>query len=120
MTKNLSISAGRKFLILPVIYCCLSGLAWATSVNHDLPAISGVDIPKPPGKPSQPPEKENCYCPQNYDPVVCDGGAVFPNACVAGCAGANNCGTGTAKEPDHRPISPLRDAYAPEHPTEGE
>ena len=32
-----------------------------------------------------------CICPQVYAPVVCDGGAVYPNQCFANCAEASGC-----------------------------
>jgi hypothetical protein len=32
-----------------------------------------------------------CLCPDIYLPVLCDGGKIFPNGCVAACAGATGC-----------------------------
>lgn len=32
-----------------------------------------------------------CFCPAIFDPVTCDRGCVYSNACVAQCAGATNC-----------------------------
>ncbi len=49
----------------------------------------------------------DCFCTQEYDPVVCDGGAVFANGCVAACAGAKNCAGSSAKpgEPDRPEVA---------------
>ena len=35
--------------------------------------------------------KPGCFCPTYYEPVMCDGGCVYSNACFAQCAGAKNC-----------------------------
>jgi len=35
--------------------------------------------------------KPGCFCPTYYEPVMCDGGCVYSNACFARCAGAKNC-----------------------------
>lgn len=35
--------------------------------------------------------RPGCFCLDYYDPVVCSGGCVYSNKCVAACAGARNC-----------------------------
>ena len=34
-----------------------------------------------------------CICPAVFDPVTCDRGCTYTNACFAACAGATGCGT---------------------------
>ena len=42
------------------------------------------------GKPAAPPQPEG-RCPLVYAPVICDGGKIFPNPCVAEQHHAKNC-----------------------------
>jgi hypothetical protein len=35
--------------------------------------------------------KGPCICPKIYAPVICNGGKVFPNQCVADCRHAKGC-----------------------------
>jgi hypothetical protein len=32
-----------------------------------------------------------CLCPNIFLPVLCDGGKIYPNGCVAACAHATGC-----------------------------
>jgi hypothetical protein len=44
------------------------------------------------GKPSPLDCPRDILCPDVYDPVTCDGGVVYPNACYAYAACATGCG----------------------------
>ena len=52
---------------------------------------AGMTLAAKPGGGGCPRPRPNCVCPMVYDPVVCDGGCTYSNACVARCAGATNC-----------------------------
>lgn len=61
------------------------------------------DVAPMPGtrEPVQPRFERSCVCTQVYDPVTCQGGAVYSNACFARCAGAKGCSSGSSREPRH-------------------
>jgi hypothetical protein len=41
----------------------------------------------PPPVEARPP----CWCPDVFDPVICNNGMTYSNFCQAGCAGAKGC-----------------------------
>ena len=67
-----------RILILVVVVAALA--AGASQILAGKPGGGGC--PKP---------RANCFCPEVYDPVTCDGGCTYSNSCFAGCAGATNC-----------------------------
>jgi hypothetical protein len=72
-------------------------------------AQAGDVAPLPGTRDSGPPRfEQSCYCAQVYMPVMCRGGAVYSNACVASCAGAKDCRPGASIEPRKSSEEPYR------------
>ncbi len=70
----------RRFAIV------LAAVAVVLAAGMTLAAKPGSGSGCPRSKP-----RPNCVCAMVHDPVVCDGGCTYSNACIARCAGARNC-----------------------------
>ena len=58
--------------------------------------VGGVAMAKRPGPVPSPCPWSDMSCPDVYDPVTCDNGVTYPNACYAFINCATGCGEGGA------------------------
>lgn len=74
--------ASKKFLVMLVSMAFVVGALAVGTMAY------AKGKPKPRGCP------RDIQCLDIYDPVVCDGGVVYPNACYAYAACATGCSSG--------------------------
>lgn len=83
----------KSFAIMIVTFLIFGGLilGGVASAKRPDPMLIAGPMPVPQACPYK-----DVYCPDVYDPVTCDNGVTYPNACYALIACATGCYEGEA------------------------
>lgn len=90
----------KTLYTLGIVLCALllAGAVSSLTVTESTPATpaTALELPAELGIGGGPLDRcpRDINCPDVYDPVTCDGGVTYPNACYAFAACATGCGSG--------------------------